>query len=178
VVYTVQIQHRESRKLLTNHDHPLYILAEACPGFIYIKFHHRANKPGKYGNGLYNCMIDDMDGQIPSPLIMFTCTLLHHALLEWQKNKGVHLKASKIKLDADKPDRSNYCNCKNDGGKNSSCCAAIGRKSLTSPGVGAMCTFLMNTWNTLPECYEQRVYKTFFLQSSVRFNRRRAQHLL
>jgi len=103
-------------------------------------------------------MIDDKDGHIPSPLIMFTCTALRHALLEWQKNKGVHPKASKSKLKADRPDRSNYFNCKNDGGKIVSCCAVTCRKLLTSPGVADTYTFLMNTWNTLPESYQQRVY--------------------
>jgi len=73
-------------------------------------------------------MIDDKDGHIPSPLIMFTCTALRHALLEWQKNKGVHPKASKSKLRADRPDRSNYFNCKNDGGKIVSCCSVMGCK--------------------------------------------------
>ena len=104
-------------------------------------------------------MINDKDGHIPSPLIMFTCTALHHALLEWQKNKGVHPKASKSKLKANRPDRSNYFNHKNDGGKIASCCAVTGRKLLTSPGVADTYTFLMNTWNTLPESYQQRVYK-------------------
>jgi len=104
-------------------------------------------------------MINDKDGHIPSPLIMSTCTALHHALLEWQKNKGVHRKAFKSKLKADRPDRSNYFNYKNDGGKNASCCAATGRKLLTSPGVADTYTSLMNTWNTLPESYQQRVYK-------------------
>jgi len=103
-------------------------------------------------------MIDNKDGHIPSPLIMFTCTALRHALLEWQKNKGVHPKASKSKLKADRPDRSNYFNCKNDGGKIVSCCAVMGRKLLTTPGVADTYTFLMNTWNTLPESYQQRVY--------------------
>jgi len=37
--------------------------------------------------------------------------------------------------------------------------AATGRKLLTSPGVADTYTFLMNTWNTLPESYQQRVYK-------------------
>jgi hypothetical protein len=69
-------------------------------------------------------MIDDKDGHIPSPLIMLTCTALRHALLEWQKNKGVHPKASKSKLKADRPDCSNYFNEKNDSGKNASCCGA------------------------------------------------------
>jgi len=32
------------------------------------------------------------------------------------------------------------------------------RKLLTSPGVADTYTFLMNTWNTLPESYQQRVY--------------------
>jgi hypothetical protein len=95
-------------------------------------------------------MIDDKDGYIPSPLIMFTCTALRHALLEWQKNKGVHLKASKSKLKADRPDHLNYFNCKKDGGKIASCCAVTGRKLLTPPHVADTYTFLMNTWNTLP----------------------------
>jgi hypothetical protein len=46
-------------------------------------------------------MINDKDGHIPSPLIMFTCTALRHALLEWQKNKGVHPQTSKSKLKED-----------------------------------------------------------------------------
>ena len=66
-------------------------------------------------------MINDKDGHIPSPLIMFTCPVLHHALIEWQRNKGVHPNASKSKLKADRPDRSNYFNYKSDGGKNASC---------------------------------------------------------
>jgi len=66
-------------------------------------------------------MIDDKDGQIPSPLIKFTCTTLRHALIEWLKNKGVHPKASKSKLKAVRPDHLNYFHCKNDGGKIISC---------------------------------------------------------
>jgi hypothetical protein len=111
-----------------------------------------------YADGFYNSIIDDKDGHIPSPLIMFTCTALRHTLQQWQKNKGVHPKASKSKLKADRPDGSNYFNCKNDSGKIASCCAVTGRKLLTSPGVADTYTFLMNTWNTLPESYQQRVY--------------------
>jgi len=74
------------------------------------------------------------------------------------KNKGVHTKASKSKLKADRPDCWNYFNCKNDGGKIASCCAVTGRKLLTPPRVADKYTFLMNTWNTLPESYQQRVY--------------------
>jgi hypothetical protein len=81
---------------------------------------------------------------------MFSGTALRHALLEWQKNKGVHPKASKSNLKADRPDRSNYFNYTNDGGGNASCCAAMGPKLLTTPGVADTFTFLMNTWNTLP----------------------------
>jgi hypothetical protein len=103
-------------------------------------------------------MIDDKDCHIPSPLVMFTCTALRHTLLKWQKNKGVHLKASKSMLKADRPDRSNYFNCKNDGGEIVSCCAVMGRKLLTSPGVADTYAFLMNTWNTLLESYQQRLY--------------------
>jgi hypothetical protein len=83
---------------------------------------------------------------------------LRHALLESQKNKGVHPKGSKSQLEVDRPDSSNYFNCKNDGGKIISCCAVTGRKLLTSPGVADTYTFLMNPWNTLPESYQQRVY--------------------
>jgi len=104
-------------------------------------------------------MIDDKDGHIPLPLIMFTCTTLRHALLQWQKNKGVHPKASKSKLNADRPDRSNYFNDKNNSGKIPSCCTATGRKLLSLPGIAYTYTLLMNAWNTLPESYQQRVYK-------------------
>jgi len=103
-------------------------------------------------------MINDKDGHIPSPLIMFTCTALPHALLVWQKNKGVHPKASKPKLKADRPDRSNYFHHKNNGGKIASGCAVTGHKLFTSPGVADTYTFLMNTWNTLPESYQRRVF--------------------
>jgi len=103
-------------------------------------------------------MIDNKDGHIPSLLIMFTCTALCHTLLEWHKTKGVHPKASKSKLKADRLDHSNYFNCKNNGGKIVSCCAVTGHKLLTFPGVADTYTFLMNIWNTLPESYQQRVY--------------------
>jgi len=82
-----------------------------------------------------------------------------HALLEWQKNKDVPLKGSKSKLKADRPARSNYLNYNNYSGNNASCCAATGRKLLTSPGVADIYTFLMSTWNTLPESYQQRLFK-------------------
>jgi hypothetical protein len=132
-------------------------VVEAIPRFIYIKFHHQANNRGKFADGFYNSMIDDKDGHIPSPLIMFTCTAMHHALLEWQKNKGVHPKTSKSKWKADRPDRSNYFNCKHDGNNNASCWAATSPKLLTSPSVADTYTFLMNPWNTLLESYQQRV---------------------
>jgi len=105
-------------------------------------------------------MINNKDGSIPSPVIMFTYTALRHAPLEWQKNKSVHLKASKSKLKADRPDSSNYFNCTTDGGKHASCSAATGRKLLTSPGVTDTYTVFINTWNTLPDSYQQRLYKT------------------
>jgi len=159
-VYAVQIQPRECRKLQTNGHRPLYFVAEPIPRFIYIKFYHRANNCGKYADGFYNSMIDDKDGHIPSPLIIFTCTAFCQTLLEWQKNKGVRPKASESQLKADRPDRSNYFNSKNDSGKNTSCCATTGRKVLTSPGVADTYAFSMNTWNTLPESYRQRVYNS------------------
>jgi hypothetical protein len=153
-----QNQHRDSRKLLTTGQHPIYFLSEAIPQFIYIKFYHRPNNCGKYADGFYNSMINDKDGHISSPLIMFTCTVLCHSFLEWQQNNGVHPKTSKSKLKADRSDRSNYFNHINGGGKNASCCSAKGPKLLTSPGVADIYTFLMDTWNTLPESYQLRVY--------------------
>jgi hypothetical protein len=145
--------------LLINGPHPLYFLSEAIPRFIYIKCYHRAHNRGKYADGFYISMINDKDGHIPLPLIMSTCTALRHALLERQKNKGVHPKASKSKLKADRPDPSNYFNYKHDAGKNASCFAAMGRKLLTLPGVAETYIILMNIWNTLPESYQQRVHK-------------------
>jgi len=135
VVYAVQIQRIECRKLLTNGQHPLDFLAEAIAGNIYIKFYHWANNCGQYADGFYNSMIEDKDGHKPSPLIMFTCTALCHALLQWQKNKVIHPKASQSKLKEDRPDRSNYFNYKNVRGQNASCCTATGPKLVTSPGV-------------------------------------------
>jgi hypothetical protein len=105
-------------------------------------------------------MIDDKDSHIPSPPIMIICPALHHALLECQMNQGVHPKASKVKVKADRPDRSNYFNYMNDGGMISSYCAVTGHKLLTSPGIADTYTLLMNTWNTLPESCHQRVYKS------------------
>jgi hypothetical protein len=86
--------------------------------------YHWANNRGKYADGFYNSMIDNKDCHIPSPLIMFTCTALRDALEEWQKNKGVHPKASKSKLIAASPDHLNYFSSKKDGGKNASCYGA------------------------------------------------------
>jgi hypothetical protein len=137
----------------------LYFLVEGILWFIYIKFYHRANHCGKYADGFYNSMIYDKGGHIRSPLLMFSCTALRHALLEWQKNKVVHPKSSMSKLKADRPDRLNCFNHKNDGGKKVSHCTVMGCKLLSSPGIADTYTLLMNTWNTLPESYQQRVYK-------------------
>jgi len=159
VAYAVQIQRRMSQEVRTNGQRPLYILEEAFLGCFYITSYHWANIQGKYADGFHYSMIDNKDGIIPWPLIMITCTALRHALVEWQKNTGVHPKASRSTLKADTPDRSNNFNYMIDGGKIASCCAAAGRKVLTSLGIADMYTFLMNTRNTLPESYQQRVYK-------------------
>jgi hypothetical protein len=159
VVYAAQIKHSESRKLLTKGQRPIYFLLKPILRFICTKFHPWVNNRGKYVDGSYNSIINDRDGHIPSPLIMFSYPALRHSLLESEKNKGVHLQASKSKLKADRPHRSNYFNYHNDGGKNKSCCAATERKLSTSPGISNTYTLLMNTWNTLPESYQQRVYK-------------------
>jgi hypothetical protein len=65
-----------------NGERPLYYLAEAILLFIYLKFYHWVNDRGKYADRFYTSMIDDKDGHIPLPLIMFTCTELHDALRE------------------------------------------------------------------------------------------------
>ena len=39
----------------------------------------------------------------------------------------------------------------------------MSRESLTSPGVAHTYTFLMNTWSTLLQSYQQRVYKSTLL---------------
>jgi hypothetical protein len=116
------------------------------------------NNHPKYANSLYYSMINDKDSHIPSPMIILTCTMLHHALLEWQKDKGVHPKASKSKLKADRADPSNNFNNKNGGGTDSSCCTVTCYKILTSRGIADTHRLVMNTWNTLPESYPQRVY--------------------
>jgi len=93
---------------------------------MYIKVYHWGNNDSRNGDGFSNSMIDDMDGHIPRPLIMITCTALCHALLEWQKNKGVHSKACKTQHKADSPDRLNYFKYNNDGCKSSSSCSPTG----------------------------------------------------
>jgi len=159
VMYVSQIRRRESWKWLTNVQCPLYFLAEAIPWFIYIKFCHQVNNRSKYADGLYNSMIEDKDGHIPSPLIMFTCTALSHAPLEWQQNTSVHPKAYKSKLKLDKPNRSNIFNYENGGGKNPLCCTGMGIKLVTLPGISDKDTYMMNTWNTVLESYQQTVYE-------------------
>jgi hypothetical protein len=128
------------------------------PGFINITLYDQVNNRGKYDDGFCNSTIDNNDGHIPSPLILFTCTVLRHVPLEWQKYQGVHAKASKSKLKADRLDHSNYFKYMTDGDKNASCCAAIGHKLLTLPGVADTYAFLINTWSTLQQSYQQRVY--------------------
>ena len=160
MVYTVQIQCRDSPKLMTNGQNPLHFLVEGIPEFIYIQLYPPANNCSKYADAFHNSMSDDKDIHIPSPLLMFTCNALRHALLECQKSNSVYPKASKSKLKEDRPDCSNYFNSMNDGHASTSCCASTGRKSLTPPRVGDKYTILMNSSNLLPGSYQQRVYKT------------------
>jgi hypothetical protein len=79
--------------------------------------------------------------------------------MEWAKNQGVHPKASKSELKADRPDRSKYFNYTNDRDQTEFCCTALGGKSLTSLGVADMYTFLMNTQISILGIYQQLVYK-------------------
>lgn len=104
-------------------------------------------------------MINDQYRHIPSPLIMFTWTASLHDLQDCQMYNGVVLKGSKSMVNAGRPDRSNHPNYKFDSGPVACCCAATARKMLTSPGIAARYTLLMNTWNTLQESYQQRLDK-------------------
>ena len=171
MLYVSQNRCRESRKLLTNSQNPLAFLVDSILRLIFTKFHPRPKNHGKYSNGCYNSMIHNQDGHIPLPLITFSCTALRHALLEWQMINGVHLKASKSKLKADRPDRLDYFNYHTSAGKNASFCAAMCRMLITSPGIADLYTCLMNPWITLPQSYKDRVYKNIVLQSSARSNR-------
>jgi len=79
----VQIQLRESRKLQTDGQHPLYFRVEAIPQFVHITLYHGANNRSKLADVFYNSMSDGKDGHIPLLLIMITCAALRHPLVEW-----------------------------------------------------------------------------------------------
>jgi hypothetical protein len=64
---------------------------------------------------------NEKDGDIPSPLIMFTYHALGRALLQWRKIIGVCPKASMSKLNADRHDPWNYFSYMTNGGKLVSC---------------------------------------------------------
>jgi hypothetical protein len=99
VVYTVQNKHKESRKLVTNGLHPTYFLGDATSRFNYIKFYHWSNRCGKYAHEFYISMIDGKHGHILLPLIMFTCTALHHAVLKWQMKFGCSFESFQVKAE-------------------------------------------------------------------------------
>jgi len=96
-----------------------------------IKVYHQVNHRGENSDAFYISVIDDKDGHILLPLLMFTCTILHHTLREWQWNKGIHPKGSKSKFKVDSPDPSNYFNYQNDCGNIASGCAVTSRHKLT-----------------------------------------------
>jgi len=104
-------------------------------------------------------MIVNQAGHIPSPLNTISCSVLRHAVLDWQKNKHVHPKGSKSKVKRLRPDRSSYFIYMNDSCKIASCCCVMVCKLLTSRGIADTYTGLMNIWNTLLESYQLRVYK-------------------
>jgi hypothetical protein len=108
VVYVVKIRSRITEMRLANGWRHHYFLVESFPQSIDIKFYHWVNNGGRYADGFYNSMIYGKDSHTPSALIMFACTVLHHAFLEWKNNKGVYPKASKSRPKAGRPDRSNH----------------------------------------------------------------------
>jgi hypothetical protein len=145
-VYVVQIQGTECRNLIKTGQRPLDIMAEVIPQVIYIILNRRVNFHSKYTDGLYNSMIDDKDVHITSPLIMFTCTVMRHAVLVWQMNKGVHSNTSQSKQIAGTPDCLNYVPYNNGAGKTTSWCTATGRKLFTSPSIADTYVLLLNAW--------------------------------
>ena len=74
-------------------------------------------------------------------------------------DNGVQRNPSKSKLNVDSHYHSNYLNYMNRGVRIISYFATTGHQLLTSPDIADMYTSWMNTWNTLPESYQQRVYK-------------------
>jgi len=70
-------------------------MVESITWFGIIKVHHRTITSGKYAAGCDDSLIDDKNSHIHRSLIMFIFNTVRHALLEWQKNKGVHPNCSK-----------------------------------------------------------------------------------
>jgi hypothetical protein len=91
-------------KAANNWQGSIYFLMGPIPRMFHIKFYHCGNNRGMYADRFDDSMIYNKEGHIPSPLIMLTCTALRHAFLEWQMKNGVHPKASKSKLNADRLD--------------------------------------------------------------------------
>jgi hypothetical protein len=88
-----------------------------------------------------------------------------------EKEQTCYSKSFEVKPKVDRPDRSKYFDFKSDRGTNSSCCAATGRKLLAWHGVPDTFTFLMNTVNTLPDSFQQTVYKNTLAQVKHRSHR-------
>ena len=89
---------------------PLVVLGRSHSRLYIYKVLHQSNNRGKYSDGFYNFMVVDNGRQMPSPLIIYTCTAFRHFLLEWKRNSGTSPKA-RSKLDAPtKPNPANYFN--------------------------------------------------------------------
>ena len=43
-------------------------------------------------------MITNKEGQVPTPLIIYTCAAFRHSLMEWEKNGGAPPKARSVNL--------------------------------------------------------------------------------
>ena len=61
-----------------------YFLAEEIPQYIYYQFFKRQRKRGRHAEGFHHWMRE----KVPAVLVILTCTALHHALKEWEKNGG------------------------------------------------------------------------------------------
>lgn len=68
-------------------EHASLFLADEIPRLIHIIFFQRIRKKGEDGQGHHGYLRKYM----PPSLIAFVCTLIHHALVEWQNRGGALL---------------------------------------------------------------------------------------
>ena len=93
-----------------------YFLAEEIPQYIYYQFFKRQRKRGRHAESYHHWMRE----KVPAVLVVLTCTALHHALKEWEKNGGVQpQKPETVETTGgkNKEEWEYYFNRLNDGGE-------------------------------------------------------------